>query len=429
MSFDSLLAYRQSIEGVETAIWPPMHDYLFYVSRILSGGPGGLLVIQCFVLFFSACSICSHYAGSRWISAAMGLGLIGLFFLFPTLAGTIIVLWKDVTVVSFALAAIAAWLSCAHKFSRVKFFAIFFFLTIAIALRYNALPLALPFMVLVAIAPAGRKSSSRQRISAVVGAVLVLCISYATTLWRLPDLKRLPPVGNLVAVINLWDLTGVSACEDKNLLPAGIESETRIPDSDFKRFYDPRHLNLTFADAEWTQHVPRWGVSADVIQAQWKAVVLGYPLCYLHVRTAVLREQFGFHAHQVFYPTHGGIDENKFGLHLAYPDRVSALTQRIAAWSSSPLRRIYILHALAIVLAIFAVRANRWRYDLVFAMGLGILGFVGLLYFAAPAADARYVFPSGVFSALLVIICLGRLGASLRAKRNFPRLSENDYTH
>ena len=359
----------------------------------------------------------------------MGLGLVGLFFVFPTLAGTLIVLWKDVTVVSFSLAAIAIWLSCRHKFSWLKLVAVFLFLTISIALRYNALPLVLPFMVLVAIDPAGGNSNSRKRAAAVVGAVLVLCVSYATTLWRLPDLKRLPPVGNLVAVINLWDLVGVSACEGKNLLPEGIESGGRISDADFKRFYDPRHLNLTFADAEWKQHVPRWGVTPDAIQAKWKAIVLEHPWCYIRVRTTVLREQFGFHAHQVFYPTHGGIDENRFGLHLAYPDRVGVLAQRISVWSNSPLRRIYILHALAIILAVLAIRANQWRYDLLFALGLGTLGFVGLLYFAAPAADARYVFPSGVFSALLVILCLGRLGSGHRAKRNLSRTPANDHTH
>ncbi|RXN86793.1 hypothetical protein C7R54_17885 [Achromobacter aloeverae] len=397
-----------------------MHDYLFYVSRMLSGGPGGLFVVQCFVLFYSASAICGHFARSGPMAAAMGVGLVALFFLFPTLAGTVIVLWKDVVVVSFSLAAIATWLSGVRRFQWWKFFCVFFFLIIAISLRYNALPLVLPFMLLTVINPAGRASDTRKRIGALAGAMLVLSVSYATTLWRLPDFKRLPPVGNLVGVINLWDLTGVSACENLNLLPEGLESGERIPAADFKRIFDSRHLNITFTNPIWQAHVPRWGVDASAIQAQWRTVIREHPLCYLKIRNAVFLEQFGLHRHQVFYPTHSGIDGNKFGLQLAYPARTSALVQDIVAWSNSPLRRIYLLHAVALVLAVIAVWINRWRYDLLFALGLGIIGFVGLLYFAAPAADARYVFPSGVFSALLAILALGRITMWIRAKRPVP---------
>ncbi len=416
MSFDSFLAYRQSIEGVQTAIWPPMHDYLFFVSRVLTGGPGGLLVLQSFVLLFSANLIATHCVESRPASILIMLAFVGLFFLFPTLLGTVIVLWKDVAVATFALAAVAAWLSGIRAFSWLKFAAIFIFLTISVSLRYNALPLVLPFMLLMLRDPAGAQTDTRKRWSVLLGAALVMLVSYGSTLWRLPDFKRLPPVADLVGVINLWDLVGMSACEGKSLLPEGLEFGARIDDAEFNRFYDPRHLNLTFESGIWKEHVARWGVTSDAIESQWRAAVLEHTPCYIRVRNAVFREQFGLHDRQVFYPTHGAIDENPYGIRLAYVERANNLVQRIVAWSNSPLRRTYILHGLAILLAVLAVRANHWRYDLIFAMGLGVLGFIGLLYFVAPAADARYVFPSGVFSAVVILLSLVRLAQRFKEK-------------
>jgi hypothetical protein len=417
MSFDSFFAYRQSIEGVQTAVWPPMHDYLFYLSRVLAGGPGGLFVMQCLPLFFFANRIIDSSIASRAAAAVAMAAFVGLFVLFPTLLGTVIVLWKDVAVATFSVAAIALWCSLVQRFSWLRFLGIFVLLTVAISLRYNALPLVLPFMALVAIDPAGDATDRRKRLLAVFGAGMVVAVSYATTLWRLPDFQRLPPVGGMVTTIKLWDIAGVSACARKNLLPDSIDPAPRIVGSAFAQMYDPRHANLMFDSAAWKEHVAgRAQLDPDAVDKRWRQLLLSRTGCYLAARNAVFREQFGLHAHAVHYPTHGGIDENPYGIRLAFPERAAVLIQTIVDASNHPLRRAYVLHASALVLVVLAGALNRRRFGLPIAMALGVAGFVALLYVVAPAADARYVFPSSVFSALLIVLCAGRIGEWCLAK-------------
>ena len=50
---------------------------------------------------------------------------------------------------------------------------------------------------------------------------------------------------------------------------------------------------------------------------------------------------------------------------------------------------------------------RRNRALLMAAMLLGVLGYPGLLFLAAPAADARYIFPSNTFAALMMLIAAG----------------------
>ncbi|MDZ5650786.1 hypothetical protein [Nitrospirillum sp. BR 11828] len=416
MSFDSLLAYRQSIDGIDTAISPPMHDYLFYLSRLLSGGPGGLLVIQSFGLFFSANLII--YRAAKGAALATGLMLVfaAAFLVFPTMLGSIIVLWKDVPVATFSLVAICIWISCLERFSATRMVYLFLCLTIVISLRYNALPIVLPFMALVVLNPAGPGTTMRRRMGAVLGGVLAMSIAYGSTLWRLPDFQRLPPVEKAVAAIKLWDIVGISACEGENLLPEGVEAEPRFSAADLKTLYDPRHANLTLKNPVWRAHMPpNIAQYAPAIETRWRELLVGHTACYLKTRTRVLRQQLGLGTAVVHYPTHDGIDENIYGLKLSRPDRTNALVQKILHWSSDPVRRPYILYILSMALAVAAMHLNKWRLDLLLAINLGNAGFLSFLYFVAPAADARYLFPSNVFCALSIALSLAVLAQYARA--------------
>ena len=54
MSYDSLLAYEQAVYGVRTALWPPLHTYMFQLSRMIGADSWGLFLVQTFVLMFGA---------------------------------------------------------------------------------------------------------------------------------------------------------------------------------------------------------------------------------------------------------------------------------------------------------------------------------------------------------------------------------------
>ena len=54
MSYDSLFAYEQARYGVSTSLWPPLHTYMFVVSRAVGAGTWGVLLVQTFALLFGA---------------------------------------------------------------------------------------------------------------------------------------------------------------------------------------------------------------------------------------------------------------------------------------------------------------------------------------------------------------------------------------
>ena len=190
MSYDSLFAYRQSIEGVQTAVWPPMHNYLLFISRIVSAGPGGLFLIQIFCLFFGANLILSMLVESTVRLVISLIAFAALFWAFPTLIGSAIVIWKDVSVATFAILAIALWLLSVRHISYLLLATSLACIFAAVALRHNTLPLLVPFFVLLIISPFGAKSKARHRVAATMGLAVVLLGSYATTLWRLPVFAR-----------------------------------------------------------------------------------------------------------------------------------------------------------------------------------------------------------------------------------------------
>ena len=84
MSYDSLLAYEQAVYGVRTALWPPLHTYMFQLSRMIGADSWGLFLVQTFVLMFGAgltihvltprralaWTLCLCFAGGRQVIVA-----------------------------------------------------------------------------------------------------------------------------------------------------------------------------------------------------------------------------------------------------------------------------------------------------------------------------------------------------------------------
>ncbi|WGD29435.1 hypothetical protein AncyloWKF20_16910 [Ancylobacter sp. WKF20] len=419
MSFDSLYAYRQSIEGVDTALWPPVHDYLFFIFRHLPGNPGGLLLFQSFALFLSANLIIRHLAPSATVSVPLMAMFFGLFVAFPTLLGALIVLWKDVTVGTFAVMAVALWLSGTRRFSWARFLALFACVTISIALRYNALPLVLPFMLLVVWRPAGPASTGRQQAAAGLGIVVTLALAYASTLWRLPDLQRLPSVAPMMTNIKLWDIAGTSVCAGQSLLTDVVTPGDPFTVEELRALYNPRHINLTFDTPLWNERLGTRYVwrSVPAIEQRWREILVAHPGCYLATRLAVFEQQMGLNTPVTYYPTHGGIDDNPYGFTLAFPERAARLIQMIVEGANAPWRRGYVLAGLALFFLLPALWIDRRGAILPLALYAGTLGFLGLLFVAAPAGDARYIFPPGVFAALVIVTSLACIARARHARR------------
>jgi len=153
MSYDSFLAYAEALHGITLANLPPMHVYLFDIFRPL--GVGGVFYFQNFLIFASASAIFASLL-SRTRSATIALvAFTGLFLYFPTLLGTVIVIWKDGAMAGFSLLGIAVWLA-ARRYHSYPWLAVSIMaFGVAIALRYCC-----PCCFLSACGPSKRATSS-----------------------------------------------------------------------------------------------------------------------------------------------------------------------------------------------------------------------------------------------------------------------------
>jgi hypothetical protein len=415
MSYDSLFAYREASEGIDTAMYPPMHAYLFFLARQVGAGPAGLFFVQTFVIFFSAAIIISLVI-HRSISVLVAFVAFSLIFVyFPTMIGTLFVLWKDVTTASFAVLGVALWLLAVRGRSFITMMAAIAALSVCIALRYNALPLVVFILALMIYAPFGAQRRRHDRLLVGVAVLTGLLLAFASMTWRLPDFKELPPGDGFADVLE-FDLLGVSACSGHNYLPLAISSGEPIAPDQIRHLYDPRTVGLAFRVAPGMPHL----VNADLyyvdagreLPAVWKQVIPREIGCYLTHRAAVFLQQMGMAPEGVFAPTYGGIDANPYGIKLAHPEASVLARSYVVQTANEPWRRPALLYVMA---AIVTVAGLFWTVPgraVITAAFFGACAYAAALFFVGPAADARYIFPSNVFCDLLTV-----LGVALLLRR------------
>jgi hypothetical protein len=408
MSYDSLLAYSQAVHGVETMNWPPLHTYLFALSRRLGAGAGGLFVFQTFVLLAAANLILSLAVRKTWLAVGLMLLFLASFLWVTPQLGVLMAQWRDVTTTSFALAGVALWLLGVRSRAVAWLVAAAAAFGCAAALRYNTLPLIAFVLGLMVWRPLLGAQISRPGRLLVIGSVVAsLALAWASTQWRLPDFKRMP-TGHNAMITEQFDLIGTSACAGQDLLPVGMTGGAPIPAAPIRAGYDARHLNLSLRGAHLAKLAPTDANSA-LTAAAWRRAILSHPVCYLRHRAAVFREQMGLARDHLFYPTHGAIDPNPFGLKLAHPALAARTTAFVSSGALPMGRRAVWLYALALPLALVAGWRRRDQAPLLLALMAGAFAFVGLLFLAGPAADARYIFPSNSVCALVIALSLAAL--------------------
>jgi hypothetical protein len=113
----------------------------------------------------------------------------------------------------------------------------------------------------------------------------------------------------------------------------------------------------------------------------------------------------------VFYPTHGGIDANESGLSLARAGQAEQVRDYVVRNADDAWRRPWLIYVAAILLAGLAVVRDRRLAPVLGAMVAGAIAYAGILFLVAPAADARYIFPSNILALLAALTALGVLAS------------------
>lgn len=405
MSFDSIFAYRESLEGVQTMLWPPFHSYMFWVGERLGVGTGGVLVFQVFTLFASAGLILHLLVRGRIVALALYALFGALIVVFPTLLGSMLAHWRDVPTASFTLLGVAIWLLAARYNAPVLLAPAAAAFGCAVALRYNAVVLVAFVAAMMAWSPLLGRASRFARPFAIFCLVAALATAWASTQWRLPDLKRMAPPSSFAGT-QAFDLAGVSACADRNYLTRGMAGGATLSPYHIRRHYDPRHLNLTFEPKPGVPPIADSDRGGKVASA-WRAAIIAEPACYLSHRMTVFMEQMGMSADGVFYPVHGVIDPNPYGLKLAHASQADLVSTYVRGAAGDLWRRPAWLYLAATLLVAAAILRDRRTAPLLLALIGGAFAYASVLFLVSPAADARYIFPSNVICALLLAASLG----------------------
>lgn len=414
MSYDSLFAYEQARYGVGTSLWPPLHTYMFIASRAVGADTWGVLIAQTFALLFGAALTLHSLVARRPLAWTLWALFVGGLVFFPTLLGAMMAQWRDVPTGSFAVLGLGLWLQAARLRSWPLLVLAVVAFGVSVGLRYNAFVLAAPLLLLMVWRPfLTAAAPMAARLATLVLAVASLGLAWASTQWRLPDLVRLPDAKN-IAGTQLFDVIGISACSGVNYLPKGVTNGQPITVAQIRRAYDPRHLLMTLAPKPGVPKLMETDAGGQV-GATWTRLLTAEPGCYVAHRAAVFAEQMGMLKEAVFYPVHGGIDANPFGLKLAHPGLSAQVAGYVIHSAPEPARRPYWLYAGAVLLGLAA--AARARSLLVLAILAGVLAYPALLFIAGPAADARYIFPSNAMALLLCVLSLGLLAAPGGSRR------------
>jgi hypothetical protein len=436
MNYDGLYAYRTSIEGIETAVWPPMHAYLFWLSRAAGLGAGGLFAAQVFLIFFGVASSAALLLQSRR-SVLLAFAIFAMLTVVVSpMLGVMLVHWRDVTTASFAIIGVALWLLAARLRQSAWLIPAALAIGTSVSLRYNAFALFALIVPLMVWRPfLDRKASARVRLLVTGALVVSIGLAWASVQWRLPDFKRLPAASQTTN-IQVFDLLGISACDGRSYLPLAVTRGAPLSGAQVRALYDPRHVQLSFREhlgiprLYATRKFQTPQMRAEVAQA-WRSVVPRHFGCYLAHRDAVFVQQMGLARSEVFYPTHGALDANPYGLRLARPAASQAVTAYVWEAAHGWWSRPALLYAAAALVLAALWRRRDPRALLATALVGGAFANEALLYVIAPEADARYIFPGNVFCALVVaaglaILAAPRAKASVQLGRSSSAKTQRD---
>lgn len=403
MSFDSLLFYKQAVDGVTRSTWPPMYAYLIRVTRWLGGGYGALFLAQNAALFSFGGFIVLRLSGGSRLRRLVALAIfMAAFIAVPPLLGSVIVLWNVVPVAAFMLAGAAFQLVGVQSGRWAWGVAASLAYAVCFALRYDSIFLIAPLMLALLAFPAGGRSGLGGRGAVWAATAVGFTVAYLSFSHRLPDFRALPPNAG-VRTIQTFDLIGVSARCGENFLAPAMNAGGPMSLADIRAHYDPRHLNLSVAARPGLRAIPK--ADAAQVNASWWRAVGAHPGCYLQHRWAVFVEQMGAAPGGLFYATHGGIDANPYGFTLDNPAKAAEFAQGISAAADHPLRRPIWLYVGALA-AVLALRRDA-RLVPLGLLTLGAFAYAASHLFVSAAADARYIFASNVVCAAVIAVALG----------------------
>jgi hypothetical protein len=387
MSFDSFLALHEARTVVTGGDYPPFASYVWRIFDAIWAGPSLMLFAQNFLLILSYATV-ARLLGVR--SGFIAAGVV-LFCLAPPILGPMLVVWKDVGV-SACLCAATACVLALEPASNRRFMiaAAIMLLFFGAAYRMNAITAVLPLTIWLFWRGAFAKRDRNTVLAASAATFVVIAAAVVVVNgYRFPSLTRLP-VPVVFRHVLIHDMAAMTAFTGKNLLPTSGETHADAAEY-FRRIYDPRHINIEFANDREGRLWSAFSLPATLVYSSFLSAVRTEPRAYIARRIAVFREIVGAKDGPTFIPTHPGVDANDEGVSY-HPTRVSEATIAYIIYSRDKVfgKPWFYYLVGTVALAIVIMRRDKIAYSTAIAVYASGAFYLLPLFFIAPAADTRY---------------------------------------
>ncbi len=217
VTFDSIIQFREALDGRYSNQHPPLMAMLWGLTHALLPGAAGLLAVQ-MAAWWAGLLLHAQASGRGPWFCAIAVAVVGAF---PPLAGLLGHVWKDGLMLALVTLGSGLLALGARRRARFSLIAAILVLAVASALRHNAFAITLPLALL-----AGWQLSlhPRARVLAATSAAAVM-LAVAPTVERLPQVVRF----DVWSVSALCDLVGVSIRTGRMYIPAELRGPDLTP--------------------------------------------------------------------------------------------------------------------------------------------------------------------------------------------------------
>lgn len=414
MSYDSVQMLEEARSSVRGGIFPAAPVYILRLFDITGNGPTLMILAQDFITLLGITIILRLLGAGVIVSAISLLAILAV----PTVIGCMLVLWKDVTLVSLIVISIATifWASQTNKediFYGAAKWSSLLWLMMGTLTKFNAITstaIVAFYWLTVFYNNKGWKKKGGLFIA------IVICMAASNKIvnsYSFPELKKLEP-NNYLYGLMAYDLVGISGWSRVSLIPFdSVESGSspKAPISDIDDIYSSMGLsqidqnNKTFGNR--VNIFPSKYRNEDITNA-WLAAVTAHPMAYMRYRWDLFSEIIGARNHATYEPTHfNHIDENPFG--IKFHDRdITKITLKYIEVSSNIFFGkpwfVFLLSFISLIL-IYMNRLIKPAYKM-----LAYYSFAAAVLYIVPffavtlTGEVRYSFPAIVLCSITILV-------------------------
>jgi hypothetical protein len=423
LSADSVVQLGEARSGVYGGGHPPMMSALWALTDAVIGGPFGMLAIQ------TTCFLIGGYLLLRRAMSDRAAAICTALLLWaPPVSAVMAVIWKDAQMAGFLLLGAGLLLSPRRGWKLAGLG----LLCAATGMRYNALAITLPLVVLLFVWSAAHRWWLRYPIAVVAWLCITLGASFVndrltaepgrTYVWH-ESLALLDLVGTLREAPDLPDdelrpeLAGTPL-----IVTTDIQRAAR---GSFRAEDIPEPKRMTFGGGDYlpalwvtTFHVFAVPTTADqraAIARAWKQIVLGHPRAYLAYRWRVFRELVHLGDREIPSGAYVWFTDvldisgsaQKLG-HNASPSKLQVQLRDAMLWlGDSWMFRPSLYLLLSLVLLPLCLRHRE-----ILTLALSGLANEAALFVLAPTLDYRYSFWLVIATGLVVMMLIARRARS-----------------